>query len=590
MRKFLAPFLSALALVACDARKINAPCSDPVISVSLSADTIFVGQSKSLAAAWQPNDASVNSVTWASSATSVATVSNTGVITGVAVGETSVTVKVTCCDGTVSKETTAKVVVRERPKLPTTIVVAPDTVRMYVGDKTRASAAVSGEPGISLSVLWTSETPTIATVSNTGEITGVSPGTAGIRARAAADTTKSGRVVVIVAKVPDPVPSPTLTLSVKSSRIVVGDTAKVSWASTGTTTCMRSSVPVIPAWSGVSATTGSQDLVGVPVGKYDITQFCTGSGGSVTATVTFEVTSAPPPPASSPTATISANPSRFVVGATTSVTWASQNTTSCTKSATPAIGGWSGSAAVSGSQTLSGLAVGLYTVTVTCPGAGGTAVASTTVEVTNEPASATELVVRFAASRAVVEVNQGVFLSGEAIGAKNCVATSNPRAALWTGSKPTTPFSIEVGFTAPGTYRMSYTCTSLNGLHTSTNSIDIRVVEKTEPPPQEGKYVLGITISPKTVTLKKGESQQFAVIVTAEEGVTKAFECESTNPAFGRATKIEGGCKVEILADSPNADVRFQVIARTIGLARSDSGRLLPLEASALISVLKVEK
>ncbi len=681
MRKLFGSSLVALALVACSAREITAPCPDPVVSVSISPDTIFVGQAKQLAAAWQPNDAKVSSVTWTSSAVQIATVSNTGIIAGVAVGETNITVKVACCEGRVSKEATAKVVVRERSKLSTTIVVAPDTMRLYVGDKSRASAAVSGEPGISLSVLWTSETPAIATVSNTGEITGVSPGISGVRARAAADTAKSGRIVVVVSKVPDAIPSPTLTFFTKPAQIVVGDSSKAEWSSVGTATCMRTSLPAIPAWSGVSVTSGSQNLVGLPVGRYNLTQSCTGAGGTVSVTTTLEVVAAPPPPgpsssssivaipsifvvggttsvrwdsqnttsctksatpaisawngsaavsgtqtlsglaigtytvfiacngpggptsasttiqvvatapppAPNPTSTIVSNPSRFEVGGTTAVTWNSQNTTSCTKSATPAISAWNGSAAVSGTQTLSGLAIGTYTLLVTCVGPGGTTSASTTIFVTEAlvPPKETEMVVRFAANRSTAFVNQGVFVSGEALGAKSCSASSSPAIPLWTGSKPTALFTSEIGFPQPGLYRVSYTCVSTNGLHTSTNSIDIRVVEREEPPPQDGKYVRSITITPKTDTLKKGESQEFLVVVVADEGVTRAFECESTNALYAKVTVATTGCKVEILAESTTADVRFQVIARTIGLARASDGRLLPLEASSLVTILK---
>ncbi len=306
------------------------------------------------------------------------------------------------------------------------------------------------------------------------------------------------------------------------------------------------------------------------------------------------MTTAPPPPSASPTITLSATPSQIVVGGSSKIDWTSTGTTACTRSATPTISAWSGASAVSGSQTLSGLAVGSYTITQSCNGPGGTATASVTLVVTNAPpppADPTEMVVRFAANRSQVTINQGVFVSGEAIGAKACFASASPAVALWAGAKPTNPFSEEIGFETPGLYRISYTCVSKNGLHTSTNSIDIRVVEKVDPPPppKEG-FVRSITIAPKTDTLKKGESQEFAVVVMADEGVTTAFECEITNAVYGKATKVDGGCKVEILADSPSADVRFQVIARTIGLARSDSGRLLPLEASALISVLKAEK
>ena len=91
----------------------------------------------------------------------------------------------------------------------------------------------------------------------------------------------------------------------------------------------------------------------------------------------------PPPPlvgtggTPAPTVSIAANPTSVSSGGSSTLTWSSTDATSCTAS-----GGWSGSKATSGTQSLSNL-TSTATYTLTCTGAGGTSSpASATVTVT----------------------------------------------------------------------------------------------------------------------------------------------------------------------------------------------------------------
>lgn len=94
------------------------------------------------------------------------------------------------------------------------------------------------------------------------------------------------------------------------------------------------------------------------------------SGNSNTASATTQAGT----PA--PTVTISANPTSVASGGSSILTWSSTNATSCTAS-----GGWSGTKATSGTQTLTNL-TSTATYTLTCTGAGGSANNSATVTVT----------------------------------------------------------------------------------------------------------------------------------------------------------------------------------------------------------------
>jgi hypothetical protein len=106
----------------------------------------------------------------------------------------------------------------------------------------------------------------------------------------------------------------------------------------------------------------------------------TNSSAAVNSAVAAAPAAATPaahtPTAPAPAVTLSANPSTVNNGSASSLSWSATNATSCTAS-----GGWSGSQAISGSESTSALnATTAYTLS--CTGTGGTTVQSATVTVT----------------------------------------------------------------------------------------------------------------------------------------------------------------------------------------------------------------
>lgn len=77
-----------------------------------------------------------------------------------------------------------------------------------------------------------------------------------------------------------------------------------------------------------------------------------------------------------PTVTLSPNPSSIVLGSTSLLTWSSTDATSCTKS-----DAWSGSTTTSGVLIVNPIVTSTYSIE--CTGAGGTAISSTIITVTN---------------------------------------------------------------------------------------------------------------------------------------------------------------------------------------------------------------
>ena len=107
--------------------------------------------------------------------------------------------------------------------------------------------------------------------------------------------------------------------------------------------------------------------------RYTVSAYDAASNNSVQSTSVSVTT---PAGTSAPTVTISASPTSVTSGGSSTITWSSTNATSCTAS-----GGWTGTKASSGSQSLTNLTT-TATYTLACTGAGGTATQSATVTVT----------------------------------------------------------------------------------------------------------------------------------------------------------------------------------------------------------------
>jgi len=129
-----------------------------------------------------------------------------------------------------------------------------------------------------------------------------------------------------------------------------------------------------------------------------------------------------------PTVTLSANPAAVGSGAPTQLSWSASNASSCTASANPASGGWSGTKATSGNQMTSALAA-TTVFSLSCSNAAGAASRSVTVTVEATPAPPPTLT--FTASPATVGAGERSTLTWSSQGATGCTATG-----AWAGNKP----------------------------------------------------------------------------------------------------------------------------------------------------------
>src|SRR5438445_460839 len=353
----------------------------PVASVVVSPATanVLVGTTTQLTAT--PKDAAGSvltgrAVAWTSSSVAVATVSATGLVTGVAVGAATITATSEGQSGT------AAVTVSTVPVA--SVVVSPAAANVSVGGTTPLSATPKDAAGSVLTgraVTWTSSNPAIATVSATGLVTGVAAGSATITATSEGKT-GSAAVTVSVVPVASVTVSPVTPVVLVGATVPLTATLKDAAGNvlSGRSVTWSSNAPAI-------ATVSSTGLVtGVAAGAATI--IATSEGKAATAAVTVNLV---------PVASVSVSPAsagmplgQWVQLTATlldangmpltsrSITWAST---------APAV------AAVSTGGLVTGVAVGAATITATSEGQSGTAAVTVTAASPVQPATVLDLAV-----------------------------------------------------------------------------------------------------------------------------------------------------------------------------------------------------
>lgn len=150
-------------------------------SLNGSVISIFVGETKTLAISFTPADADEPALAWDSSNPAIAAVDD-GVITGIALGQTTVTVSLAdnAGDGEEGGPTAAVTVNVIAGSVPVTgIRVVPTSSLVNVGGTAQLSAVISPSNATNKHVTWTSNSPSRASVEG-GLVTGKADGTAEI--------------------------------------------------------------------------------------------------------------------------------------------------------------------------------------------------------------------------------------------------------------------------------------------------------------------------------------------------------------------------------------------------------------------------
>ena len=147
------------------------------------------GSSQTLTATVSPSNATNKTITWSSSNTSVATVSN-GVVKAVGFGTATITAKS-------NNGKTASCSVTVNPIQPTGIKATPETSTLYgLNGTVKLSANVMPSNATNKAVTWSSRNTSVATVSSDGTVKAVGYGTAVITAKTVNGLTSNCTVTV----------------------------------------------------------------------------------------------------------------------------------------------------------------------------------------------------------------------------------------------------------------------------------------------------------------------------------------------------------------------------------------------------------
>lgn len=144
------------------------------ITLNNSTLSLTTGQNFTLQAMLSPSNATNKEVTWESSDAGVAAVSKDGVVTAKKAGMATIVVKAADESG---KYASCVVTVTEVKKEVTGVTLNKSSLNLGVGGSEVLSATVLPADATNKQVTWLSSTPSVATVSQSGVVTGVKEGT-----------------------------------------------------------------------------------------------------------------------------------------------------------------------------------------------------------------------------------------------------------------------------------------------------------------------------------------------------------------------------------------------------------------------------
>ncbi len=187
-------------------------------------------------------------------------------------------------------------------------------------------------------------------------------------------------------------------------------------------------------------------------GTYTLTYTVTDSGGlsaSTTRTVIVKPQGGGP---LLPSVNLTGNPSTITVGATTTLSWTSNNTTSCSAA-------WTSASSTSGSAILSPATTTTYSIT--CTGAGGNATSTTTIIVNPVNNPDPKPTVTLTANPSTINTGGSSTLSWGSTNATSC-------SAAWTTATSTSGTAL---VTPGATTDYSISCTGVGGSASATTTV-----------------------------------------------------------------------------------------------------------------------
>ncbi len=409
----VAVWIATAAVAACAvARDVVTTIDVGSVSITPPATTVSVGSQIPLQALVQ--DPSGKTITpteihWSVENPSIATISNTGVVTGVALGSTQVAASVN------GKSGIATITVEKTPVA--SVVVTPPHVDAAPGGQAQLSATAydAGQNPLSgRAITWSTSSAAVATVDANGMMTAVSTGSATITATSegkngVATISVAQAAVATVTVTPSPLAMSVgqqtqLTATLKDAGGTVLNGRAVTWSSSNT---------------GVATVSSQGFVTAVAVGATTVTATSEGTSGTAALTISNVAVGSVTVQPQGPSIVQGSNVQLSAIvrdvngNAVTDrvVTWSSSNT---------------GVAGVSSTGIVTGVSAGSATITATSEGKSGTS----TVTVTPLPVGS----VTVAPTTATVVVGSTTTLAATVKDLNGTVVTN--RVVTWASSSP----------------------------------------------------------------------------------------------------------------------------------------------------------
>lgn len=452
--------------------------------------SINVGRTTQLTASptdGQGNPLSGRPVSFSSSNTAVATVSSGGLVTGIAPGSATITATSEGKSGTASVTVT--------PEPVASVSVTPATSSIIVGTTVQLSAVAfngNGQPLPGRLVTWSSGAPGLASVSGSGLVTAIAPGTAVILAHVDGVV---GSATVSVAQVP----VASVSVSPSTASLTVGGTSTLNATlqdASGNTLSGR-----IVGWStsdqAVATVSQAGVVTGVSAGTATITATSEGQTGTASITVS--------PGGPGPLASITLTPTSLslVVGGMQQVTATALDAGGTVLSGVSF--GWSSANSSVATVNQSGLVTGASAGNTTVTASSGGVSASVAVTV-NAPAPGPLHSITVTPASATVNVGSTTTLTATARDASGTVLPGTP--ITWkTGDAAVANVSSSgvVTGVAPG----NVVITASSGSVTGSATVTVQLVP-----------VARITLSPTNPQVRAGDLLQMtATLYDAQDNV-----------------------------------------------------------------------
>ena len=310
---------AGIAVITAKAGNVTASCAVTVkdvdveatgVTLSKTAISMKVGSSAVLAATVVPANVTDKTVTWASSNTKVATVSN-GTVKAVANGTADITAttkngKTAICKVTVTTDVSS-------------VSLSAAKITIGKGKTTTLSATVNPSTASDMSVTWTSSNKKVATVGNNGQVKGIKAGTATITVTTANGKTANCEVTVSEVTLN----AKTMPLQVKKSTSALKATVSTKSDSVKSWTSSNKKVATVNSKGKVTAKKVGTTKITVTT-KSGATATCTvkvQKGEVTTKSLSISSKKVTLQTKKSTTLTVTRNP----ISATEKITWSSSN-------------------------------------------------------------------------------------------------------------------------------------------------------------------------------------------------------------------------------------------------------------------------